>query len=893
MNEGDKEKTAFASHLGLYEFNVMPFGLTNAPATFQMLMEEVLKGLIGNACLLYLDDIIVFGETFDEVLRNLQSVMKQLSKYNLKLKAKKCSLFKRSVKFLGHIVSEEGISCNPATVQAVVDITAPSDKTGVRSILGLGNYYRRFIQNYCLVIQPMQQLTHIKVEFRWGEEQQKSLEDLEIALTTAPVLAYPDFTSDEEFMVDTDASDYQIGGVLSQKQDGHERVIMYASKGFHGSQLRWCTTRRELWAIVYMTTQAFKYYLEGRKFIVRTDHSSLQWIDSFPKNSNETICRWIFYLSRFRGNMSVQHRAGVKHGNADALSRIRPTTRPCKIPICQDPGHEQEKQKRAEVKALKDSKKAEPKNLEPVEAMRGPQWFRESDVVPTYDASRMRKAQASDPQLKRFIELMEENDEKPPSQMLASESVEVRIYCALWKEMELVDGLLYRSTYSQEDKGPPRLVVPTALRHDIMTQMHDGVWAGHPGMSRMKHAMLAKYYWPRISKDIEAWVRCCEKCTKSKRGPQRRKHPLEQQVSGAPFHRVAFDIIGPLPESDEGNRYILVLVDYFTKWAEAYALSERVATTVAHAISSRWFATHGIPLKFHCDNAAEFRSQVMRELKSLLGIRGTFITPYRPCSNGLCERTNGTIESMIMCMVEEERHTWDKVLPYVLSAYRATPHTSTGYSPNMMLYGRETNLPCDIMYGNTSQYVAPPEYQCHCHYVTQLRQTMVKCHERARKSAGIAAVRQRRVHDEETIPRRFCPGDVVWFFEKRLGARPLCMGWTGTFVVTEQTGPANYRIQRIEGGKNKIVHVDNLRLHNDQTEPNWIKNQLAPPVVEVQTDPVVMTDPVVPESRELDPEIVLDEAGTLRNLRRSARLARKKRKYYNLNVIFRLKPRRQ
>jgi len=853
MHEGDKEKTAFCSHMGLYEFNVMPFGLTNAPATFQTLMEEVLSGLIGDACLLYLDDIIVFGDTFEEVYDNLRQVMSRVAKYNLKLKAKKCSLFKRSVKFLGHIVSAEGIACNPETVKAVTDIIAPEDKSGVRSILGLGNYYRRFIKDYCLLVHPMQKLTHLKAEFIWGEEQQKSLEDLKTALVTAPILAYPDLSEGRDLIVDTDASDYQIGGVLSQVQDKEERVIMYASKGFHGAQMNWCTTKRELWAIVYMTSTPFRYYIEGRDFLVRTDHSSLQWIDSFPKNSNTTICRWIFFLSKFRGHMKVQHRAGKKHGNADAMSRIRAITRPCPIPGCGDPGHlkdpppPKDKKKRGGKGKRKEKTPEEPSavictesairedGVVPVEVMA----VATPDLLPVYDNARMLRAQAADPQINRFLEIFAVNESKPPAQLLSSESTEVRTYCNMWKELKTVDGILYRHSYSENDPSALRLVVPARLREDIMQRMHDSKWAGHPGMSRMKHALLSKYYWPRVGKDIEAWIRCCESCIMSKRGPHRSKHPLEQEISGAPFHRVAFDMIGPLPESDLGNRHILLLVDYFTKWAEAYALPERVAITVADVIVKRWFASHGIPLKLHCDNAAEFRSKVMRELKEMLGVKGTFITPYRPKSNGLAEKTNGTAESMIMCLIREERKEWDTILPFVMAAYRATPHSTTGFTPNMMVHGRESNLPCDIMYGNTTLNTGPPEYQCYCEYVSQLRHEMIRSHEIARRNAKVAAVRQKRVHDENTAPRKFRLGDVVWFFEKRLSSRPLCMGWTGKFVITDQPGSAVYRIQRVEGGKSKVVHVDNLRLHSDQSEENWVKVRLAPPEKGVQTQVIV------------------------------------------------------
>jgi len=898
MNEADKEKTAFASHVGLYEFNFMPFGLTNAPATFQTLMEEVLKGLIGKACLLYLDDIIVYGDTFQEVYDNLAQVMLRLRKYNLKLKAKKCSLFKKSVKFLGHVVSKDGVACNPDKIKAITDIMAPKDRTGVRSILGLGNYYRRFVKDYCLITYPMQQLTHQDKPFIWTPEHDESLRKLKVALTTAPILAYPDFSKGSEFIVDTDASDYQIGGVLSQIQDGKERVIMYASKGFQGSQLRWCTTRRELWAMVHMVTDVFKHYLERRFFTLRTDHSSLRWLKSFTNNANEALCRWLFYLEPFRPWMKVVHRPGVKHGNADGLSRIRTSTRSCPNPNCKDPGHKQPKKVKGKVtKSIKTTGPSlSVEEFEAIEALRQKIDDNEPTFIPSYTGLEMIQAQRKDPYISRFVQLFLDNDEKPSAKVLASESNEVRLYCALWNEMQLVDDILYRK--STKEGYPPsiRLVVPVNMREDIMRQMHDSVWAGHPGMSRMKSTVLARYYWPHITKDIESWIRCCDKCNRTKRGSPRSKFPLLQEISGAPFHRVSFDIIGPLPMSDNGNRFVLVMVDHFSKWAEAYAMPNHQAITVATQMSTRWFATHGIPLKLHSDNGQELKGHIMRELKSLLSVRGTFITPYRPKANGLCERTNQTIENIVMCMVGEDRHEWDEALPYALMAYRATPHSTTGFSPNMLVYGRENNFPPDIVYGRTTGQAIPQEYKCYCQFVTETRKNMIKSHEVAREIMGVAARRQKRIHDENTSPRSFKPGDVVWFFDKRLSTRPLGSGWTHKFVVVEKTGPANYRIARQEDGKHRVVHVDNLRLDYDQSKMNWIKQQKLPQMKAIQVNlpensckRSYKASKDYKESSFKSKVSVLTKKGKRKVVRRSARLARKRKaKPLNVNLVVKL-----
>ncbi len=224
----DREKTAFGSHLSLYEFLCMPFGLTGAPATFSRLMDKVLDSLIGKKCLVYLDDVIIYGSTFEETLVNLKLVMSHLREHKLLSKARKCELFKTSIAFLGHVGSKDSIATDPMKVEKICNLSAPKDKSGIRSIMGLGNYYKRFIKSYCVITAPLQELLKKAVHFRWGDEQENSFVQLKDALCKAPVLVYPD--PDLPYVVDTDARNLAIGAVLLQIQDGEEKVIMYGSE---------------------------------------------------------------------------------------------------------------------------------------------------------------------------------------------------------------------------------------------------------------------------------------------------------------------------------------------------------------------------------------------------------------------------------------------------------------------------------------------------------------------------------------------------------------------------------------------------------------------------------------------------------------------------------------
>ena len=281
-------------------------------------MEKVLSGLQYDICLLYLDDIIIKSETFEEHLVNLGKVFDRLRSSNLKLSPKKCTIFQHKVEFLGHIVSEEGISTNPKKIDSVQNWPKPVTVKQVRSFLALCSYYRKFILNFSSIAKPLTRLTEKDVKFVWSSDCDQAFEKLKTCLVNTPVLGYPDLT--KPFILDTDASGVGIGAVSSQKQDDKERVVACYSRVLTKSERNYCVTSRELLAVVD-SIKHFHTYLYGTKFVIHTDPGSLRWLVNF-KNLEGQLCRWSEFLAVY--DYEIVHRSGKSHGNADALSR-----RPC------------------------------------------------------------------------------------------------------------------------------------------------------------------------------------------------------------------------------------------------------------------------------------------------------------------------------------------------------------------------------------------------------------------------------------------------------------------------------------------------------------------------------------------------------------------------------------
>ena len=324
LDDDAKPKSAFTSRQGLFQYNVMPYGLCNAPATFERLMERIFRGHLGERCLAYIDDVIVFGRDFATTLHNLDIILSKFVESNFQLKPKKCKLFQKKILFLGFELTGTGISSDPDKIDKVKNWPRPCNVRDVRSFLGLASYMRRFIQNFAKVAHPLTELTKKTNVFTWGADEQNAFDALKHALCVRPVLDHA--RPDCPFVLDTDASAFALGGVLSQIVDGKERVIAYASQTLSKSQRNYCTTHRELLAVVQFTKK-FKHYLWGRHFLIRTDHSSLRWLMNY-KDADGMLARWLLKLQEY--NFTIEHRAGSKHGNADALSRCHS----CKNPAC-------------------------------------------------------------------------------------------------------------------------------------------------------------------------------------------------------------------------------------------------------------------------------------------------------------------------------------------------------------------------------------------------------------------------------------------------------------------------------------------------------------------------------------------------------------------------------
>ena len=817
MHPDSKEKTAFISHAGLYQFRVLSFGLTNAPPQFQRLMARVLHGLEWKVCLIYIDDIIIFSRTFEEHLSRLSLVFDRLRQANLKLKPSKCHFAQTSVTFLGFVVSSEGILPDPDKILAVKSFPVPKSVKDVRSFLGLCNYYRRFVEGFAKIASPLNRLTRKDVAFVWSPECETAFNSLKNRLCSPPILAYPDF--ERPFHLYTDASQSALGYILSQTIEGREHVISYGGRELNLAEKRYSTTEREALAVVD-GIKRYRPYLSGAKFYVHTDHGSLSWLMNV-KDPTGRLARWALQLQQY--DFEILYRPGSSNGNSDALSRrAYPSASIEPLPV-------------TSVCTTANAPVSLP--VTPIDA-----------CVPSIQ--RLHNLQRQDKDLSDIIQYLEfstlpVSDNKARSLLLTIESYylnENGILCHLW-----TPGKRRAQTLVSQ------VVVPSSLRHEILVACHDDPTAGHLSTLKTYEKVRARYFWNGMFKDIEHWCHSCIDCAMKKIPRGKRKAPLLPiPVEGA-FDRVAVDALGPFPVTDNGNRYILVFSDYYTRWPEAFAVPSIDAPRVAHLLINEILARHGSPRTLLSDRGSNFLSSVVKEVCKIMDTRKTQTTAYHPQTDGLVERFNGTLAEGLSMYVSTHQKDWDKHLPLILFAYRVSPNATTRESPFYLLYGREPRLPIDVSLLLPSDNLSASVSEHRARIVQNLEdaQRIVQA------NTQLAQQRMKHQYDKTAGPVPFEVGAKVWVYtpKSRKGlSKKLSHNFHGPYRVVSKLSPVHFRLRTLDNRPVSVpVHANRMKLYCDpSTRP------VEPPLIEQYS-------PDLADSDLPDDSFCVNEANELRS----------------------------
>ena len=832
MAEEDRQKTAFRCHLGLWQWRVMPFGLRNAPATYQRLMSHVLSGYTGKFCHVFIDDIICFSRTFEEHLEHLHLIFERLEQANIKIKPSKCSFAKTEVKYLGHLLSPGEIRPDPGNITKVRDLTPPTTVTGVREVVGLASYYRSFVKDFSQRASPLTELTKKSVDFHWGDEQQEAFEDLKNALTSEPVLALPDFT--KPFILMTDGSATGLGAVLGQDHgDKKERVVAYASKKTGPLERNYSACESECLALVW-ATRFFRDYLLGRTTLVITDHWALTWLLNV-QNANPRIQRWRMALQEY--DLKITHKPGKLHRNADFLSRMHEhfedgtgAEREDLDPHDDLPQPNQlggETTINTTSKVLQDQEGPEPRKDQNECTNRGrhqdtggtAQHVAGDSVRTAGAAKHPREEQVGNPELRKAEVNVITGREALKEAQSQDEDCKHLVKCIETKTSEKTwhrdhtfrispDGVLEEVTCDLTGEEVSKIVLPQTLIRQAVQDAH----AGHLKTKKTLDKLRETYFFKHMYAACHRYVQGCTTCQEKDRGLKYQAPMGTMPEPLGAWHTVAVDVLGPLPQTKTGKKYIIVITDYLTKYVLAVATRNQTAETTAAVLMEK-FLEYGLPEKLITDNGSNFRSRLMNELCRLLKISRLFTTPYHPQFDGLCERYNRTLAAMLRAFVSENQTDWDKYLPYVMHAYRAAPQESTRESPFFLMYFRPCRAPLDIMLAD------PERRQPHLKEIQETKAEAVRRLQQAFQVVKHRLVKvreeQKRVHDKKSKPREFKVGDEVYLLDERVpegNTRKLQRPWKPGYRIIKRTSPLNYLIEHPDRrGRELRVHVQRLK----------------------------------------------------------------------------------
>lgn len=953
VKEEDRDKLSFLTRQGQWRLTRLGMGCSNSPSVFCRLMAMALRGL--KCILAYLDDCLIFSSSFEDHVRDLQSVFDRFKAVNMKLKPNKCRLFQTSTKFLGHVVSNKGIEVDTDKVACIKAWPFPKTVSELRSFLGTCTYYRQFVRNFSAIAEPLNQMLRKDVAFERTPKREEAFEKLKEALVSAPILATPLEDPSCTFYVDVDASSFGLGAVLSQMQHGTLKVIEYASRSLSNAERNYCATKREMTGFIFALKQ-FRTFLLGQKFVVRVDNAAVSYFRSMKDVSGQ-VGRYLEFLADF--DLEIQHRAGKVHANADGISRIPPCDvangEPCaqclrrfngkhsanavkvvntrrtnhrddsvshvdkpsgtagapvsaapdavspavqvpgpgtsvaadaglltfSAPFSGPPGESglpavggptsasdpssfleadantadnanyvapravQRKSFRRRRRPARFDDTASCKDSNPLadsgfsssqgrtpgddspRESNGSSAFRDqrrrattrppadffketgSNGINGVTDDQIREAQRSDATLGQVMTWID-GQTRPDWTSVQHSSPALRAMWKQWDSLTLLNGLLYRSFCDNQGSYKfSQLVLPNALKVSVLRQIHEDV-AGHLKYDKCVPHLQRRVWWYNWKRDLRTFITCCQKCESFIRGKPPKQSFLTHTHSGAPGERWAIDLVGPVPKSKGGYRYILTCICVFTKFSVFVPLRDKEALTVAKALFKHVFTRFAFCFEILSDQGTEFDNALMKCLCDLFHIKKLRTSAYRPQANPICEASHRSLHSLVAKCVEASQRDWCELLPYCELVYNSAEHSSHGFSPFFLMHGREPIWPIDIALPDVSQ-----EQRTVPEFVVLVNERIDKAQEAARQALRKTAEYTAHWYSSKGVkPREFHEGEEVRvYIPKRKPG--LTHKWQKFFETTgrivKKINDSAYLVYAKKFKGTKVLHVDKLK----------------------------------------------------------------------------------
>jgi transposase InsO family protein len=820
----------------------------------------------------YMDDIVQFADNLTEMSEKMRSLLTLFRQHNLKIQPEKCQFLRHEIAFLGHHISRGQIKPCEDNVSAIKAFPIPKTPKDIKSFLGMAGYYRRFVDKFAEYGEPLTALTRKNAEFIWTDKCQKSYEYFKNCLMSYPVLRH--FQPEKGIILTTDASSYAIGAILSQLDEEQEQdfPVAYASRTLNSAERNYSVFEKELLAIVWALGH-FHAYCYMASIVIFTDHKPLVSLKKSQIQGSDRMVRWRLFLGNY--NYQVFYKPGKDNLCADALSRfIDRETEEIRIFYLQNGPRPKRKDLRVFLAEEKrDTRRPSsplalpyhnsPLTTKPISNISSENESEsESDSDPEVTAALafFKNEEAKQPldwknhifkpHIQTIVPVNSKTGTVPKnfcSQQFCCNSSQTHPLLAVTrgqarKEAEnlvpsdsevepeiseppeilpAVEPLPQEPLSDKDEQNvgtfqtePPEYVIDPERQLAIIKEYHDTALGGHQGTKRTHDRLKPLYKWPRMAETIEKYIKTCEKCQKNK-ALRKTKMPLViTPTASHPFDRVYLDVVGgkgSLPTTTLGNRYILTFQDDLTKFCEAIPIPTQDADTIARAFVSRVILRHGAPKSLLTDQGANFLSNLFKSICKLLKIKKLQTTPFHPQANQV-ERSHKPLAEYLRSYVNADQDNWDEWVDFAIFTYNTTPHSTTGFTPFELVYGRKAELP-------SATRKSPQPLYSYDDYMKELKYRLQTSHAIAREKISVRKTQNKKYYDSHTRAYAFNVGDWV-LLKKMVRENKLSALYEGPFKIVAINSDVNCTIKRRK--KEVRVHFNLLipfGTREKETEP--------------------------------------------------------------------------
>lgn len=820
LESSSRKYTAFTTDKQ-YQMKRLPMGLKTSPSAFSRLMTVAMSGLNYDKCLVYLDDLVCFGRNLDIHNKNLMDIFERLRKVNLKVNPEKCQFLKKELLYLGHVVSAKGVLPDPEKTRVLQEYPTPKNPDDVKRFVAFANYYRKFIPHFAEITIPLNKLCRKGIIYDWSNECDESFKKLKQSLIRPPILQYPDFSKDNEFILRTDASGMAIGSMLCNKND---LPIAYASRSLNKAEINYPTIEKELLAIVW-SVKYFRPYLFGKKFTIMTDHKPLVYLFGM-NNPSSRLLKFRLIMEEYDYN--IEYVKGVNNVAADALSRIVITSEDLKdmnskmVNVITRSMSRKEKEAK-DNNSLVDNIATDTRTDHPkiVEILKKPKNCVELVV---FSKKTMNvKIDSETVQTDSFVYIPAKSTIylNPTSRSCLARDAFVRDFELFCKQVnvnevfvmkndenkEYVEWISAEVMNNNEWTGPRVNIIKDIKRilndddkRVILNDFHLLPSSGHAGMRRMLNNIKKYYFWTNMDDDVRKFVKKCEKCQKQKHSLHTKEPMTITTTAESALDKIFLDIVGPLDKDYDNKSYILTLQCELSKYVEAYPLECKDSVSVAKALVDNFILRYGIPKAIGTDRGSEFISTTMREVCKLLNIDQISSTAYHHESIGSLENSHKSLNAFLRIQCDNDPRYWSQWLPYWCFSYNITVHTETHYTPYELVFGKKCNLPSNLKTDHVEPFYNSENYPL------ELKYRLQTAHLDARNNLIKSKQVRKCNYDSYLKPVIYKTGDLL--LVRNETGNKFDDVYLGPFKVLGDLSP-NVKILR--NGKEDIVHKNRTK----------------------------------------------------------------------------------